>query len=48
VNDLRKKGYVIENKDMGIIDGERHTAFRLVYEPSPLFTDRVGQYEFCK
>jgi len=33
VNSLRKKGYKIINHNLGMVNGKKHTAFELVYEP---------------
>lgn len=45
--ELRRQGYVIENKLMEVVNGSRHTAFRLVEkEPTPAFTEIKGQFCF--
>lgn len=33
INDLRKKKYIIENRFVGVVDGKKHTEFKLTYEP---------------
>jgi hypothetical protein len=36
VKNLRDKGYIIENKLLDVVNGEKHTAFRLVPQEKQL------------
>jgi hypothetical protein len=33
IHELKKRGYIIENRLLEVVGGQRHTAFRLVSEP---------------
>lgn len=35
IKELRDKGYVIENEYLGTVNGQKHTQFTLLSEPTP-------------
>jgi hypothetical protein len=45
VKSLRAKGYKIENDILEVIDGEKHTGFKLISEPAELHQETAENHE---